>query len=397
MISGGSLFQQILGEIPRSEFDGIVRRQGAERYAKGFSCWHQLVSMLFCHMAAADSLREICNGLACGLGRLRHLGLDQSPSRSTLSYANAHRPASVYEELFWTCLDRFRKGGKLGCDTKTRRFRFKSPLLSLDSTTITLCAEVFPWARFRREKGGVKLHVLLNHSDYMPQFVVITEAYRNDCPIARQMPIKAGSIVVVDRAYVDFDLLARWQREHVRFVVRCKRNVNWIEGEQRAVHAPVTKDVSVSRLSELTMPRSEWYPGNLRLVSVQTEDGTLLELLTNVHDLAARTIGEIYRDRWKVELFFKALKQNLKVRTFVGTTENALRIQVWTALLSLLILKWLHFVSMGRLALSSVAALLRQNLFTYRDLRSFFSNPLGTPPTEPPPQLLLPLFGPAHG
>ena len=199
MIQAASLFNQLLRHFPRAEFAALVRKHDAERGAKGFTCWAQLVAMLFCQMARADSLREICNGLACSLGKLIHLGIGVAPNKSTLSYANKHRPAALYEELFYTALGRFRDEKGLGM--RKQRFRFKNKLLSLDSTTISLCLEMFPWAKFRRAKGGVKAHVLLDHDDYLPRYVLITEARRSDVKMADAFPLNPGSIVVMDRGY----------------------------------------------------------------------------------------------------------------------------------------------------------------------------------------------------
>ncbi len=163
MVQTASLFSQLLREIPRNEFARLVNKHHGERHAKGFTCWAQFTAMLFCQLAHADSLREICNGLACCVGKLVHLGINRGPSKSNLSYANAHRPAAVFEDLFWTMTDRFRAQSHLG--SRTHTFRFKNTLLSLDSTTISLCLSLFPWATFRRAKGGVKAHVLLDHDD----------------------------------------------------------------------------------------------------------------------------------------------------------------------------------------------------------------------------------------
>jgi hypothetical protein len=163
----------LLQHFPRLEFAALVKKHNAERAAKGFSCRTQLVAMLFCQLAHADSLREICNGLACGLGKLVHLGIGKAPNKSSLAYANQHRPAALYEELFSTALGRFREEKGLG--SRKRKFRFKNKLMSLDSTTISLCLEMFPWAKFRRAKGGVKAHVPLDHDDYLPRYVLITD------------------------------------------------------------------------------------------------------------------------------------------------------------------------------------------------------------------------------
>ena len=188
MIKGSSLFSQLLHHFPRTEFAHLVAKHQAEYRSKGFTCWTQLVSMLFCHMAHADSLREICGGLACCIGKLRHLGVSKAPNKSTLSYANQNRPAALYEELFWTMLNRFRSSGGLG--KRKCKFRFKNKLLSLDSTTISLCLSLFPWAKFRRAKGGVKVHVLLDHDDYMPSFALITKAKRHDRTVAGRFNLK---------------------------------------------------------------------------------------------------------------------------------------------------------------------------------------------------------------
>lgn len=166
MVRTASLFSQLLEQVPRIEFAWLVNKHQAERDAKGFTCWTQFTAMLFCQLALLDSLREICNGLASCPGKLVHLGIPRPPSKSNLSYANAHRPADLFEDLFWRMAQRFRAQGHLG--TRAHKFRLKNKLLSLDSTTISLCLSLFPWAKFRRAKGGVKAHVLLDHDDYTP-------------------------------------------------------------------------------------------------------------------------------------------------------------------------------------------------------------------------------------
>ena len=166
MIRHASLFSQLLRQVPRGDFEQLVRQHGAEKAAKGFTCWTQFVAMLFCHLGHADSLREICHGLACCVGKLVHVGIERAPTRSTLSYANAHRPAAFYEALFWRITQCLRERDGVG--ERKAKFRFKNQLLSLDSTTISLCLSLFPWASFRRAKGGVKVHVLLDHDDYLP-------------------------------------------------------------------------------------------------------------------------------------------------------------------------------------------------------------------------------------
>ncbi len=385
MVRVGSLFSQILREIPRDMFLGLVQKSGAERYAKGFSSWTHLVAMLFCQLAHADSLREICNGLACCEGKLVHVGINQPPRRSTLAYANEHRPAAMFEALFFKLLARFRQQEMLGSQ---RRFRFKNRLLSLDSTIITLCLSLFPWAEYRQAKGGVKLHVLLSHEDYLPEYAVITEAQRHDIDPARQIRLPKGSILVVDRGYTDFARFARWTRDGIFWVTRMKDGTAYVVEENRDL--PQGQSILADQIISLSgKTAAKKYPETLRRIVVwDAEQQRQIEILTNHLGFGATTLANIYRERWQIELFFKALKQNLKVKSFVGTSENALRIQIWTALLALLLLKWLHFLSAAKWSLSNLAALLRLNLFTYRDLKEWLAHPLETPPRLPPPEQL---------
>ena len=382
MLKPASLFSQILSEIFTAvNFDNLVAKWGAERHAKGFRSKTQLISMLFCHLAGADSLREIVNGLSCCNGKLVHLGIKEPPRRSTLSYANNHRKAELFEELFWRLSDHFRSTGSMGC--RKKKFRFKNKLLSFDSTTISLCLSLFPWAEFRRAKGGVKVHVLLDHDDYMPSFVSITEAKTHDSRLSKELVLKPGSIVALDRGYVDFGQFRAWTDQGVFFVTRMKDNCVYSVKEVRTL--PRNKHVLSDEIVRLTgTGMEERYPELLRrITAANPETGETIVLLTNHLRFAASTISEIYRDRWEIELFFKTLKQNLKVKTFVGESENALRIQIWTALVSLLVIKWLHHQSKAGWSFSNMATMLWLNIFTYRALRAWLDEPYETPPIVP--------------
>jgi hypothetical protein len=378
MVQAMSLFNQLLQHFPVLEFAALVKKYDAERSAKGFGCRAQLVAMLFCQLAHADSLRDICNGLACCVGKLVHLGISVAPNKSTLSYANKHRPAKLYEELFYTALGRFRDEKGLG--ERKRKFRFKNKLLSLDSTTISLCLEMFPWAKFRRAKGGVKAHVLLDHDDYMPSYVLITEARRSDVKMADAFPLNPGSIVAMDRGYNDYALFGAWTERKVYFVTRLKDNAAY----EVLAEGPVPKNrpIRSDQLIQLTGGKAQRdCPFLLRRVVVwDAVNDREIVLLTNHLEFGSPTVAAIYKDRWEIELFFKALKQNLKVKSFVGTSENALRIQIWTALIAILLLKWLHHLSKAKWSLSNLASMLRMNLFTYRNLTAWLDNPFGTPP-----------------
>ena len=388
-----SIFSQLLKFFPQTEFTKIVKKHGAERHAKGFTSWSQFVSMMFCQLAGAESLREICTGLACCLGKLRHLGVKKAPNKSTLSYANAHRPAPMFKELFVNTLARFRSLGELG--PGKHKFRFKNKLYSMDATVITLCLSIFPWAKYRTAKGGVKAHVLISHSDYMPSFVHISDAKKADVKAARLLDMRPGSIVAMDRAYNDFALFSKWSDATVYFVTRLKKETVYEVVDERA--APQGRNIIEDRIIRLTGDAGKKCKHLLRVVTVwDKENDRYIDLLTNHLDFGATTISDIYKDRWQIELFFKALKQNLKVKTFVGTSENALRIQIWTALIALLLIKWMKHQSKSGWCLSLMAAALRWNLFVYRDLQDWLADPTSWD-VDPPPIIQLNLAIPGIG
>lgn len=390
MVRHASLFSQLVALFHRQRFHELVYRHRSERYAKGYQSWEHFVAMLFCQLAQAKSLREISGGLASCLGKLRHLGVKAAPNKSTLSYANAHRPWQLFQSLFYQTLHLCQQAapGKAKC------FRFKNKLLSLDSTTIPLCLKLFPWARFRATKGAVKLHMLLDHEGYLPSFACVTDGKKADAPVARGLALAKGSIVVVDRGYTDFGLLGHWTEEGVFWVTRQKSNADYIVVERREV--PTKGDIIADEFIELAGLKSHArYPHVLRrVVKHDTVSGETLVFLTNHLQLAATTICAIYKDRWQIETFFKALKQNLKIKTFVGTSENALSIQIWTALIAMLLIKYLQFKSRFRWSLSNLVAFLRWNLFTYRNLWDWIDSPFETIPIPPGPvQNQLPFKG----
>ena len=377
MIRTGSLFSQILSLFQRSDFARHVRELKAEHRAKGFSSWEQFVAMLFCQLAQARSLREISDGLKSCEGKLQHLGLAQEPKRSTLSYANAHRPWELFERLFYDLL------AQCQAISPQKKFRFKNRLLTLDSTTVELCASMFDWAHWRQTKGAVKLHLLLDHEGYLPVFGHVTDGKVGDVKVAQNLDFPRGSIVALDRGYTDYLLFTRWTRAGVFFVTRLKANADVARVESRPVpkNSNILQD-EIIRLQPFVAGRPDWV--DLRLVTVWLEDKQqALELLTNHFELAAATIAAIYKERWQIELFFKLLKQQLKIKTFVGTSANAVRIQIWTALIAVLVVRYLQFRSHFRWALSNLVALLRWNLFSYRNLWEWLNRPFETPPLAP--------------
>jgi len=383
MVRVASLFSQILSLFPRTEFQRAVQHHGAERYSKGFSCWDQFVAMMFCQLAQARSLREISRGLASSVGKLSHLGIKTAPSRSTLAYANQHRPWQLYETVFGQLLSRCH-----GVARGKKRFRFRNRLLSLDSTVIDLCLSMFDWARFVKAKGAIKVHLLLDHEGYLPSYAVITDGRVNDVRVAQSLEFRPDTVLVVDRGYLYYALYARWTEKKVWFVTRERSNADYRVVERREL--PSRGGVVADEIIELASAHGrQRCPHLLRRVEYHdSETGKSLVFLTNHMRFAASTIARIYKDRWQIELFFKALKQNLRIKTFVGTGPNAVRTQIWTALITMLLLRYLQLQARFGWSLSNLVALLRWNLFTYRDLWDWIHDPFQTPPLEPEPAQL---------
>ncbi len=379
-----SIFGQILDIFSQQDFVRAVRETRAERGVKGFSCWGQFVAMVFCQLGQAHSLREICGGLATCLGKLKHLGIDVAPKRSTLAYANEHRPWQLYQKVFYQLLAKCRvlAHGK-------KPFRFKNKLFSLDATLIELCITLFDWAKYRQKKGAIKLHLLLDHDGYLPVFCSMTEGNVHEVNIAHTLTFPKGSILAIDRGYVDYEQFARWTEAGIFFVTREKDNAAFKVIEKRAV--PDNRNIIKDQLIELTGHYSiRKCPYILRRVEVWDADNErVIVLWTNHLTFGATTIASIYKDRWQIEIFFKTIKQNLKIKTFVGTSRNALLTQIWTALIAILVLKYLKFRSTLGWSLSNLVAMLRYNLFTYRDLWTWLDNPFETPPIVPSAEQLV--------
>jgi hypothetical protein len=388
-----SIFSQILQLIPRLEFESAVRQHKAERHARGFSCWGQFIAMLFCQLGHAKSLREICGGLAASEGKLRHLGLPTAPARSTLAYANQHRPWQLQQTIFEQLLTKCQSLAASQPGTrKKRKFRFKNPLLSLDATVIDLCATMFDWAKFRLTKGAVKLHLLLDHDGYLPSFAVITEGKKHEVRVARQMQFAPGAILVFDRGYTDYEWFTNLTQQAVYFVTRLKENADYGVLEKREVpqRRGVLRD-EVIFFYKLAQAGQDAY--FRRIEFYDEERDRVLVFLTNHLELAAATVAAVYKERWQIELFFRALKQSLRVKTFVGTSANALQTQLWTALIAMLLVKYLQLRSTFGWSLSNLVALLRQQLFVYRDLWTWIDDPFQPPPISAslPKQLALQL------
>jgi hypothetical protein len=380
-----SIFSQLLKLFPRLEFEAIVKRHRGEHHARGFTCWEQFVAMLFCQLGRAQSLREICGGLASCEGKLVHLGVPGAPPKSTLAYANANRPWQLYRAVFESVLERCQHV----VARHGRKFRFKNKLLSIDATTIELCASLFDWAKFRRTKGAVKLHLVLDHDGYLPSFAVITDGKKPDVKVARRLRFAPDTIVVMDRGYLDFAWFGQLTAQGVFFVTRPKHNTAYRVLEERPT--PERTLVVRDEVIELSGQKAERAcPYRLRRIEVVVpETGELLTLLSNHLAFAASTVAAIYKERWQIELLFKALKQNLRIKTFVGTSPNALHIQIWTALIAMLLVRYLQLRSRFGWSLSNLVALLRMNLFVHRDLWRWIDRPFEPLPDPPEPAQLI--------
>jgi hypothetical protein len=374
-----SVFGQILKLFPRTEFQQLVNETKAERHARGFTCWQQFVAMLFCQLGKAQSLREICQGLASVEGKINHLGIDQAPNKSTLAYANAHRPWQLFQRVFEQMYQRCQQ------IAPKHRLRFNNPLVSIDATVIELCATLFDWAHYKQTKGAVKLHMILDHNGLLPSFCHITEARTYDVTVAREWDFPAGTIIVFDRGYTDFRWFRSLDERGVFFVTRLKRGTLYEVVQEHSIpqRGGVLRDATI----RLTSRQLKGDSPLLRLVEYRAQDGRTYEFLTNHLKFGPTTIAAIYEQRWQIELFFKAIKQNLRIKTFVGTSANALHIQVWTALIAILILRYLKLRSTYGWALSNLLAMLRFNLFSYRDLWLWLCDPFPSPPLPESAQL----------
>jgi hypothetical protein len=305
--------------------------------------------------------------------------VEDAPKRSTPAYANQHRPWELFQSVFAALYQRCT--AEAGQRSR-RKFRFKHKLLSLDATLIPLCLSVFDWALYRRSKGAVKLHLVLDHDGYLPQFAVITDGKTSDIEIARDLHFEPGTVLVIDRGYQDFGWWLELSRRRVFFVTRLKDNAEYGVVGQRSTDRD--QGILLDEVVLLTKLQAAGPGALMRRIEVWIEEKQeSMVFFTNHLKLAASTIAAIYKERWQVELFFKALKQSLRIKTFVGTSANAVMIQIWTALIAMLVVKYLQLRSSFRWSLSNLIALLRHQLFVYRDLMAGLNAPFQSPPQFP--------------
>lgn len=381
-MSNITLFSQIIKKIERSIFKKLVEEKQTDKGCKGFDSWTHLVSMLFCHFAKSTSVRDISNGLRSATGNLNHLGIAKAPSKSSISYQNKRRDSDLFKELYYGLLKHLGQQASLS----RVKLRIKAPVYLLDSTVVSLCLSMFDWATFRTKKGAVKMHTLLDYDGKLPVYVNITEGSMADNKGAYDIPLEKGSVIVADRYYNDFPMLNIWDSKGVFFVIRHKDNLKFSTINERRLPENTAQEVLIDEEIELVNPQSKVkYPGKLRRVAVWDEKNQqTVELITNNFKWSAKTIGDLYRCRWEIEIFFRDIKQLLHIKTFIGTSKNAVMIQIWTALITILLLKVMKATAKFGWHLSNLVAFIRLNIFVKIELQKWLDKPFED--HEKPPQ-----------
>jgi len=372
-----TLFAQILQTLDRISFKKLVSVHQTNKHEKGINSWTHLVTMLFCQFSKLNSLRDVCNGLKSASGNLNHLNIKHVPCKSSLSYQNKHRDWQLFKDYYFDMLGKLSGMAKF----KQARFRIKSKILLLDSTTISLCLSLFDWAKFRKKKGAVKLHTLLDYDGCLPVYVNMTEGKVHDALAAKEITLPGDAVAVADRAYVDFETLCRWAEGGSYFVIRLRSSVKFDRLDEKPLpegrHEHILVDEYIQLSEEKTRAK---YPKRLRRVVVYDEiNNQTIELITNQFSWTANTISELYKARWEIEIFFKEIKQLLKIKSFLGTSANAVQIQIWTAMITILILKYLKACSKFNWHLSNMVSFLRLNLLVKFDLKKLLDDPFEPP------------------
>ena len=376
-----TLFSQIISKLDHSRFNKLVAHHKTDKHQKGFNSWSHLVSMLFCQFANSQSIRDISNGLRSATGNLNHFGMLKSPSKSTLSYQNKNRSWELFRDYYYVLLENLGQQAQM----KRTKFKIKSKILLLDATTISLCLSLFDWAKYKTKKGAVKMHTLLDYDGHLPAYVNITDGKTADNKGAYDIPLLKGSVIVADRFYNDFPLLNVWDSNSVHFVVRHKKNIQFETIKEvelpKERHQHILKDEIIRLTGNKTKDK---YPKNLRRVALwDDKNQQTIEVITNQMSWTANTIAELYKARWEVEIFFRDIKQQLHIKSFIGTSQNAVMIQIWTALITILILKALKTQAKHTWYLSNLVAFIRLNLFVKIEQQKWIDNPFAK--EQPPP------------
>lgn len=380
--TGQPVFNQLLCFIPRSKVEQLALKHGADRYCKKFKAFDHLVTMLFSGFHQCTSLRELITGLQAGSSRLSHLGIASTPRRSTLADANKRRSVDFFSDLFHFLRNRY-----VGFLPDSRiKGKIRDRLFIVDSTTITLFSEVFKACGNAmangKKKGGVKAHTLIRVKDDVPCFVRITEAAGSDKSIMPELKLPSGSILVMDKGYNNYLPMAAWTHQGVSWVTRLNKSAYWVLLEENPVSEQAKRQgvISDKRISLGKTLIHRVTPQQARIVTYyDKQSGKTFEFLTNNQQFSALTIAGIYKQRWQIELLFKRLKQNFQLTNFLGDSQNAIKIQIWCALIADLLIKMVKERAdkhrKCHWSFANVAGLIRQHLGTYIDLLQFLINP----------------------
>ena len=319
------VFSQLIVFLDRNKFNYIVRKHDGDKYVKHFTCWNQLLSLMFGQLSNRESLRDLIIALDAHHSKCYHLGIGRNVSRSSLARANQDRDYHIFEEYAYYLINEARQ------KRATEIFKLGGNIYAFDSTTIDLCLAIFWWAKFRKKKGGIKVHTLYDVETQIPAFIHITEAAVHDSKTMKEIPYESGSYYIFDRAYNNFKMLYKVHQIDAFFVVRAKKNLQYKSIKwKRRLPKNVLSDVTIELIG--FYPK-QYYPEQFRLVRYWNEEQKReFVFLTNAMHISALQVAELYKNRWQVELFFKWLKQHLKIKKFWGTTENAVRVQIYSAI-----------------------------------------------------------------
>ena len=362
-----TLFHTMLNFIPRHQFSALEKTHTTGRRARSFSRWSQFVHLMFMQLTGRSSLRDGIQSMNSRAGNLYHLGA-KPVSRSTFADANNVRPASFYEALFTRLYQRCR------LVSPKHKFKFKNKLFSLDVSVIDLSLSAFPWARFRRTKSAVKIHTLLDHSGYLPAFVAITDGKTHETKVATSLSLPKGSIVVEDKAYNDYQWFANLTQTGIFFITRQKRNAIYRITERRNVNKK--QGLCSDQTIRLTSMKGQECPHPLRRIGYRDpETQKHYVFLTNNFKLSPKTIADIYKDRWQIEIFFRWIKQNLKIKAFIGNSRNAVMTQIYVALIAYLLLCLFKYLSKVSVSLQNLLRVIQLNLFRKCSFEELFKPP----------------------
>lgn len=357
-----TILNQITAIIPRHDFDNYAEIHHQGQKFRSYDRWSQFMAMLIGQLTGRKSLRDITDNLKAQHKRLYHLGMKPT-SRATLARVNEQQPASLYEELFFVLLNKCRNVAP------KHRFSFDNKLFLLDATTINLCLSVFPWAEFRKRKGAIKLHMGLDADGYLPAFMDMTNGKVHEINWAKTLNLPKGSFAVFDKGFTDYDWYSSLMTNGIFFVTRLKKNadIEFLAKRAGRKSKGVDNDQQI-HLNGISNP--------LRLVTFTDEEtGKTYRFVTNAHHLKAIEIAELYKERWQIEQFFKWIKQNLKIKAFLGTSRNAVLTQVWIAMCVYLLVAYISFkVKLGN-SMHQILRVLQLNLFEQRNLKDLFKPP----------------------